>query len=342
MKLKPEQLKSHLSNQLLPVYLINGDEALLVQESCDEIRKKCRSEGFTERLSWHADRQFDWNQLLEEAGSLSLFGDKKIIEIRIDNGKPGDKGSKAIDQFCQTTSEDTVLLIITGRLDASTQKRKWVTAIDKVGAQITLWPVSGDQLPGWIQARSRQMGLSLDKESIALLTERVEGNLLAAKQELEKLALLCPDGNITAEQVTQSVADSARFDIFNLTDECIKGVPKHALHVLQGLKSEGTEPPVILWALTRDLRVIYELSNASRLGQPPKAIFSAHRVISKRQNLLSRTASRVSHHQLNQLIKLSERIDQSIKGNKQHGSSWELLAEFVLLLSGQPSHLTPN
>jgi len=342
MKLKPEQLKSHLSNQLLPVYLINGDEALLVQESCDEIRKKCRNEGFTERLSWHADRQFDWNQLLEEAGSLSLFGDKKIIEIRIDNGKPGDKGSKAIDQFCQVTSDDTVLLIITCRLDAATQKRKWVTAVDKTGGMVTLWPISGDQLPGWIQTRSRQMGLTLDQESIALLTERVEGNLLAAKQELEKLTLLCPDGNVTAEQVTQSVADSARFDIFNLTDECIKGQSKHALHVLQGLKSEGTEPPVILWALTRDLRVIYELSNANRLGQPPKSIFSTHRVIAKRQGLLSRTASRISYNQLNQLIKLSERIDQSIKGNKQHGSSWELLAEFVLLLSGHPSSLTSN
>ncbi len=340
MKLKPEQLKSHLSNQLLPVYLINGDDALLVQECCDEIRKKCRSEGFTERLSWHADRQFDWSQLLEEAGSLSLFGDKKIIEIRIDNGKPGDKGSKAIDQFCQATSDDTVLLIITCRLDAATQKRKWVTAADKTGGMITLWPISGDQLPSWIQSRSRQIGLTLDQESIALLTERVEGNLLAAKQELEKLTLLCPDGHVTPEQVTQSVADSARFDIFNLTDECIKGESKHALHVLQGLKSEGTEPPVILWALTRDLRVIYELSNANRLGQPPKAIFSTHRVIAKRQGLLSRTASRIPHSQLNQLVKLSERIDQAIKGNKQHGSSWELLAEFVLLLSGHPSNLT--
>ncbi|UZE97096.1 DNA polymerase III subunit delta [Alkalimarinus alittae] len=335
MKLKPEQLKSHLSNQLLPVYLINGDEALLVQESCDEIRKKCRDEGFTERLSWHADRQFDWNQLLEEAGSLSLFGDKKIIEIRIDNGKPGDKGSKAIEQFCQATSEDTVLLIITGRLDASTQKRKWVSTVDKIGGMVTLWPISAEQLPNWIQQRSRQMGLTLDQESVSLLTERVEGNLLAAKQELEKLALLCPDGKITPEQVTQSVADSARFDIFNLTDECIKGASKHALHVLQGLKSEGTEPPVILWALARELRVVYDLSNSNRLGQPAQSVFKAHRVIAKRQSLLSHAASRLSHQQLNQLIKLSERIDQSIKGSKQYGSSWELLAEFVLLLSGK-------
>lgn len=339
MKLKPEQLKGHLSKQLLPVYLINGDESLLVQEACDQIRQKCRDEGFTERLSWQADRQFDWGQLLEEAGSLSLFGDKKIIEIRIDNGKPGDKGSKAIEQFCKATSDDTVLLIITGRLDAATQKRKWVTTVEKMGGMITLWPISADQLPQWIQQRSRQLGLSLDQESIALLTERVEGNLLAAKQELEKLALLCPEGNITSEQVTQSVADSARFDIFNLTDECVKGASKHALHVLQGLKSEGTEPPVILWALMRDLRVVVELSNCNRLGQPTKSVFSAHRVIAKRQGLLSNTAARLSHHQLNKLIKLSERVDQSIKGSKQHGSSWELLAEFVLLFSGQQAIL---
>ncbi|WP_250654874.1 DNA polymerase III subunit delta [Alkalimarinus coralli] len=340
MKLKPEQLKGHLSNQLLPVYLINGDEALLVQEACDEVRRTCRKEGFTERLSWHADRQFDWNQLLEEAGSLSLFGDKKIIEIRLDNGKPGDKGSKAIEQFCQATSEDTVLIVITCRLDAATQKRKWVSAIDKIGSIVTLWPVSGEQLPSWIQARSRQIGLTLDQESLSLLAERVEGNLLAAKQELEKLALLCPDGQITPEQVSQSVADSARFDIFNLTDECVKGQTKHALHILQGLKSEGTEPPVILWALTRDLRVIYELSSCNRQGTPQKPVFSAHRVIAKRQNLLSRSAARLSVQQLNHLIKLSERIDQSIKGNKQYGSSWELLAEFVLILSGQPVNLS--
>ncbi len=164
--------------------------------------------------------------------------------------------------------------------------------------------------------------------------------MLAAKQEIEKLVLLCPDGNVTTEQVTQSVADSARFDIFNLTDECIKGQTKHALHVLQGLKSEGTEPPVILWALTKDLRVIYELANCTRQGSSPKTVFSTHRVIQKRQSLLSRTASRLSLNQLNQLIRLSERIDQSIKGNKQHGSSWELMAEFVLLLSGYSSHLT--
>ncbi len=340
MKLKTEQLRNHLSNQLLPVYLVNGDEPLLVQEACDEIRGKCRKEGFTERLSWQADRQFDWNQLLEEAGSLSLFGDRKLIEIRVDNGKPGDKGSKAIEKFCQTATDDTVLLIISSRLDAATQKRKWFTAVDQVGATITLWPIDANQLPGWIQARSRLAGLTLDAESISLLTERVEGNLLAAKQEIDKLLLLCPDGNVTAEQVTQSVADSARFDIFNLTDECIKGQTKHALHILQGLKSEGTEPPVILWALTRDLRVIYELSNCNKQGTPPKSVFSAYRVIAKRQNLLSRAASRLSFTQLNQLVKLAERIDQSIKGNKKFGSTWEQLAEFVLLLSGQPSHLT--
>jgi len=339
MKLKPEQLKSHLSNQLLPVYLVNGDEPLLAQEACDEIRKKCRKEGFTERLSWQVDRSFDWNQLLEEADSLSLFGDRKLIEIRMDNGKPGDKGSKAIDRFCQTAPEDTVLLIISCRLDAASQKRKWVSAIDKIGAMLTLWPISSEQLPNWIQTRSRQAGLSLDQDAVSLLAERVEGNLLAAKQEIEKLTLLCEDGKVSTDDVIKSVADSARFDVFNLTDECVKGQTKHALHVLQGLKSEGIHPPVILWALTKDLRVIYELANCSRQGLSQKSVFSSHRVIAKRQNLLSRTASRLSLHQLNQLIKLSERIDQSIKGNKKFGSSWELLAEFILLLSGQPSPL---
>lgn len=222
-KLRPEQLSSALQKQLAPIYLISGDEPLLVQEACDQIRSSARQQGFNERVLYHGDKSFDWSQLLSEANSLSLFADRKILELRIDNGKPGDAGSKALVEYASQPSEDNLLLIVTPKLDGNAQRSKWFKALDKVGVTVQIWPINEQQLPHWLEQRLRTAGLNADRDTISLLAAQVEGNLLAAAQEVEKLKLLAPEGQVTPEMVSGMVTDSARYDVFSLIDKALHG-----------------------------------------------------------------------------------------------------------------------
>ncbi|MBX2807440.1 MAG: DNA polymerase III subunit delta, partial [Cellvibrionaceae bacterium] len=253
-KLRYEQLQRQLQQGLAIAYLISGDETLLVQEACDLIRQHAKQRGFKEREIFHADKQFDWSHLFQASQSLSLFSDKKLLELRIGNGKPGDKGSKAINDYVADASPDNCLLIITPKLDSSSQRSKWVKAVEKQGHWLPIWPISAAQLPQWLAQRLRSKGLHADSQSIDLLAARTEGNLLAAHQEVEKLALLTEDAYLSPELIARSVADNARYDIFGLIDTALHGDGRKAAATLQGLRREGTEATLVLWGLARTWR----------------------------------------------------------------------------------------
>src|SRR6218665_17122 len=252
MKLAPAQLSKHLQSGLAPVYAISGDDPLLCQEAADAIRAATRAQGFTERQVFNADASFDWGNLLQAGNSLSLFAEKRVLELRIPNGKPGDKGTAALLEYLARPPEDTLLLISLPKLDGSTQKTKWAKAIiDGPQAQfVQIWPVEVHQLPQWIRQRMSQIGMSATQEAVDLIAARVEGNLLAAAQEIEKLKLLADGNQIDAATVQAAVADSARYDVFGLIDAVLNGEAAHALRILEGLRGEGVEPLFIVVMLS--------------------------------------------------------------------------------------------
>jgi len=338
MKLSPAQLDKHLKGQLAPVYVVSGDDPLLCQEAADAIRAAARRQGYDERQVFSADANFDWGSLLLAGASLSLFAQRRLLELRLPSGKPGDKGAAALIEYCANPAEDTLLLISLPRLDASAQKSKWGKALLE-GAQcqfIQIWPIDAQQLPQWIAQRLSQAGLSARRDAVELLAARVEGNLLAAAQEIEKLKLLAEASQVTVETVQAAVADSARFDVFGLVDAILKGDAGHALRMLEGLRGEGVEPPVILWALARELRLLAGIAQQFSQGVPLEKAFSQARppVWDKRRPLVGKAVQRLPAQRWNQLLLDAQRIDAQIKGQAE-GSPWTSMTRLVLLMAGQ-------
>lgn len=338
MKLSPAQLNKHLQGQLAPVYIVSGDDPLLCQEAADAIRGAARQQGYDERQVFSADANFDWGSLLLAGASLSLFAQRRLLELRLPSGKPGDKGASALIEYCARPAEDTLLLISLPKLDGSAQKTKWGKALIE-GSQcqfIQIWPVDAQQLPQWINQRLSQAGLSAQRDAVDLIAARVEGNLLAAAQEIEKLKLLAEGNQITVETVQAAVADSARFDVFGLVDAILNGEAAHALRMLEGLRGEGVEPPVILWALARELRLLAGLAQQFSQGVPLDKAFSQARppVWDKRRPLVSKALQRLSAQRWAMLLQDAQRIDAQIKGQAV-GSPWTSLARLSLLMAGQ-------
>lgn len=343
MRLKAEQLGTHLSQgSLAPLYLVSGDETLLVQEAADAIRAAAFLQGYTEREILHAESSFDWNTVLTEANSLSLFAEKKIIEIRIANGKPGDKGSKVLQECAGKPTDDTLLLIITPKLEAATVRSKWVKAIETHGALIQTWPVPPDQLPGWIGKRLQQAGIRADRQAVEILADRVEGNLLAAVQEIEKLKLLLPDGEVDGQTMSTVVADSARFNVFTLADKALEGDPQAACRTLRGLRDEGAESAIILWALTRELRTLIRAGEALENGEHLDWVLKNLGVWEKRKPLFKQTLRRLKLTRLKQMLRLAAGIDRAIKGMRI-ADPWDDLTTLLLMFCGtatlQPGNL---
>ncbi|AFN79485.1 DNA polymerase III subunit delta [Stutzerimonas nitrititolerans] len=338
MKLPPAQLGKHLQGSLAPVYVVSGDEHLLCQEACDAIRAACRQQAFSERQVLSVESGFDWGQLLEAGANLSLFAERRLLELRIPSGKPGDKGAAALLHYLARPAEDTVLLISLPKLDGSTQKTKWAKAlIDGKDVQfLQVWPVDAAQLPQWIRQRLSQAGLAADQEAVELIAARVEGNLLAAAQEIEKLKLLAEDGRVTADTVQAAVANSARYDVFGLIDAALQGHPEHSLRMLEGLRGEGIEAPVILWALARELRLLANIAQQYAQGVPLERAFSQARppVWDKRRPLVSKALQRHDVAGWQRLLMAAQLIDEQIKGQAE-GDPWIGLSNICLQLSGR-------
>ena len=335
-KLRPEQLSAALNKSLAPIYIVTGEEPLLIQETCDAIRAAARKAGFAERDLYHADNHFDWSQVLASANSMSLFADKKIIEVRVPSGKPGDKGGKVLQEYAQSPSPDNLLLVITEKVDSATQKSKWFSALEAQGVHIQHWPVTSENLSHWIGARLKQVGLQADSNAIDLLASRIEGNLLAAVQEIEKLKLLAPTNVISMELMASVVADSARYDVFGLSDKALHGDARAAVKTLHGLKSEGTEAIAVLWALTRDIRSLVQISLMTSQGKNFDWAAKQAGVWDKKQPLFRGALNRIKPAQLQQLLRKANGIDKAVKGMR-NAEPWDELLDLVLNLSGVQS-----
>lgn len=335
MRLRPEQVDKEVQRSLLPVYLVTGDEPLIVQEVMDSLRSACQAAGYSERKVLNVDRQFNWNTLNEEANSLSLFAEQKLTELRLGSSKPGKPGSKALTDYCTNLPEDSILLIECAKLDAASLKSKWATQLDKAGAIIQVWPISLNEMPKWLGQRARKMGLMLDQDAIHLLCDRLEGNLLAAQQELEKLKLLFDGQTITADAVLESVSDSSKYDIFDLTDACINGKTELVIKICNNLRSEGSEPTVALWALGKEVRILLALAIAEQQGLPGQQVFKQYRVISRRQAGLSLAAKRLGRARLMELLKQCKQVDDLIKGVEKGIQPWDILLDISVSLSGK-------
>ncbi len=333
MQLRPEQLEAHLKKTLAPVYFISGDETLLVTEAADAIRAAARSQGYTDREVLNVDSGFDWNQLLAAGNNLSLFAERRILEVRLPSGKPGDAGGKALRAYVERPPEDTLLMVIAGKLEAAARKSKWVQALEGAGVGITLWPVDAQRLPAWIQQRMQSRGLQPDREAVALLAERVEGNLLACAQEIEKLLLLRGPGPVAADAVQAAVADSARFDVFGLVDSALLGEVARSQRMLAGLRGEGVEPVLILWALAREIRNLTGMAREVAKGVSPNQVLARFRVWESRKKPVAAALGRLRLAHWQQLVQQAAALDRIIKGQAP-GNPWDELVQLTLRMAG--------
>jgi len=332
MRLKPEQIAAALQKGLAPVYFISGDEPLQLGEMADAVRAAARKEGYDSREVLVADSSFSWNELTESAGSLSIFADKKIIDLRLSSGTPGADGSKALIAYCERLPEDTLLLITAAKMAGASLKARWFQALDKVGCVVQVWPLEGQDLIRWLQQRMQRRGLQAETEGIKILASRIEGNLLAAAQEIEKLYVLYGEGRLSNQQICDAVADSSRFDVFKLMDSVLAARVGRIFKILSGLQAEGVAAPVVLWALTREARVLIRIKQALAQGQNRAVVFKNNQIWDKRQQLVSDALNRLGDSDLNSILTLSAKADRQIKGQQQ-GEPWETLLAVCLMFA---------
>lgn len=326
MRLRAEQLGKHLQGDLLPVYLVAGDEPLQQDEALDALRASARQRGFDERHRFSADTGIDWNALRNEAQSMSLFGGRRILELVLLDKRPDKNGSEIIRELLAQPSPDTLLLVRCSRLDRRRDWHSaWVKAVESSGAILEVWPVEGKQLHHWLRDRLASRGLNIDEPALELLIQRSEGNLLAAAQEIDKLALLAEAGTVTPAIVQQAVGDSSRYTPFDLTDAISGGDPVRAMRILRTLRAEGVEAAVVLWALAREVRTLDALASG---GAPP-------RMPPQRLRALQAQANRLPPRQIHRALALAVRADQTLKGMTP-GDPWQPLASLVLRLTGAP------
>lgn len=327
MLLKGEQLAAHLERELRPLYVLYGDEPLLVLEAADVIRAKARQKGYNEREVLTVLPHFDWGTLLAAGGNMSLFGDKKLIDLRIPTGKPGKEGGAALQQWCQHLSPDNMLLITLPELDWREEKAVWFTALVNAGVAVKLMAPPLAELPGWIAGRLRRQQQSADRESLAFIAERVEGNLLAAHQEIQKLSLLYPAGALSAAQIRQAVLNVARYDIDGLREALLTGDIARLKRTLDGLMQEGEAPPLVLWAMSEEIRALTTIRIGMDAGKPVDLLLKDAKVWGPRANPVKKALQRLSTAALEAALQHAGQIDRLVKGIGQ-GNIWE---EFMRL-----------
>lgn len=332
-ELRSEQLARQLDRgSLAPVYVLAGPEALLVLEAADAIRSKARDAGFAEREVLHVESGFDWDQLAQAGSSLSLFAERRIIELHLPEKGPGKKGSAALIEYIQHGHDDTLLLVIATPATTAMRKNAWYRKLGAAGAAMFAWPVSRQQLPGWIQQRARSRGLQLASDGTQLLADLTEGNLLACAQEIDRLALLHGSEPVSATGVAAAAGDQARFGIFDLPAKALDGDAAGALRSLRRLREEGVDDVPILWALVRETRLLYRAANAVRTGNID-ALMKSLFMPPKRKQQLTRVARRANPQALATLLQHGARADRILKG-AQPGRGHDELVTLTLGLAG--------
>ncbi|MCG5548099.1 DNA polymerase III subunit delta [Halorhodospira halochloris] len=307
----PEAFLRRLERQqaLPPVCLIAGEEPLLQCEASDAWREAARQSGFSEREVFDVDSNFDWGRLNEAAASMSIFGDRRLLELRMPNGKPGNAGSRAIQVYCSDPPDDALLLVTSNRLDKGARESAWVKAIEQAGVFVYCWPLPLDRMSQWVRQRLERAGLKPDSEAVELIVERAEGNLLAVDQAVERLLLLNGKGPVGADNAALSLADSARYSVDDLADAALNGDLPRAHRILEILEQEGTGQPLILWALARDIRAAARLS----AGADDKILYQ-EKIFKRRSGLLKATARRQPTHTWHRLLRRCHEVDCAIKG----------------------------
>ncbi|HEX9625705.1 MAG TPA: DNA polymerase III subunit delta, partial [Acidiferrobacterales bacterium] len=308
MRVDPERLAERLAQGLAPVYLVTGDEPLLVEEAGDAIRRAARSTGYLERRVLSVEAGFDWGGLYSESRSLSLFAERRLLELRLPTAKPGDKGAAALIELAETPPPDTVLLVVCGKLEKAAREAAWVRAIDAAGVVVTIWPLDAARLPAWIAARLKARKLRAAPGAVELLAHHMEGNLLACAQEIDKLAMTHGEGEVGVAELEEALSDNARFTVFGLVDTCLKGDAPVVARQLASLRAEGVEPVLVLWALARELRALAQFAGQLARGGNESAVLS--RVWAQRRGPVRDALRRLKPASWLALVARAARIDR--------------------------------
>jgi DNA polymerase-3 subunit delta len=326
MKLTSEDLPRHLDKGLAPLYVIHGEALLLAIEAADAVRAAARTAGYIEREVLTVEPGFKWSELKNCAQSQSLFSEKKFVELRIPGGKPGVEGAQALQEYSGELNTDFVTLIALPRLDRSTQNSKWFSALEEHGVVIIAEEIPRHALPSWISGRLKRQEQSADADTLNFLADRVEGNLLAAWQEIQKLALLFPAGHLSFEQVRDAVMNVARYDVFKLSEAMLIGDAARFARILDGLRAEGTATTLILWALTEEIRVMGKVLRAMQNGSSISAALREARVWGARQRQVERATRRFSPMVIGRALRQAAYVDKVAKGLRR-GDIWDELLQ---------------
>ena len=334
MRLVPETLPRELARSLKPAWLLFGEEPLLVGESADLIRARAAREGFQAREVHFAGRGYDWAGLIPAARSLSLFAERRLMEIRLPTAKPGADGARVLSELASHTPPDLILLVITGAIEWAERNAAWVRAFDDHGNVVDVGRIPPEQLPAWIAGRLACAGLSAEPDALDLIAERCEGNLVAAQQQIERLALVPRSAPLTVEQVADEIADSARFDVFELGEAILSGDPGRVLRIVDGLEGEGEEPALVLWCLAEELRSLLQWRQDA--GRDVRRLWRGGR---RRQALLAQAAGRIPRARITELLAAAARADLIVKGQRR-GRAWDELARLAVAAAGAPLSVT--
>ena len=331
MPINADQLARQLERELSPLYLISGDEPLQIDECAAAIRKRATQQGYAERSLFTVEPGFDWDLLRTASQSLSLFAERRLIELRLPTGRPGDAGAALLTELANKPSEDTLFLILTGKLDKTQRASEWVQALEASGTHVLIWPADSQKLPLWIEQRFAARKLKPEAGVVDLLAWHLEGNMLAAAQEIDKLAMLCTDGRVDRAVVEESLADSARFSIYQLVDAAFAGEAVIARRILASLRREGTEPILILWALARELRSLAQVSQELARGKPESAVLA--RVWQQRRALVGKALRRHKAPVWLGFLQTAAHLDQLLKG-RARGDLWLEMERLLLAVAG--------
>jgi DNA polymerase-3 subunit delta len=329
--LRAEQLEAQLAKSIASVYVIHGDEPLLALESADAIRAAARKKGCEEREVFTAERGFDWSELTQAGASQSLFGGRKIVELRIPTGKPGTQGAAAILGYCERLAKENVTIVSVPRLRKDDQNSRWFLALAGAGVVVDVYPVERARLPEWIAARLARQGQRASPEALGFLADRVEGNLLAAYQEVQKLGLLLPGGELSAEQVNDAVANVARYDAKDGAAALLAGDAARYVRVLDGLRGEGESTVLVLWMLAEELRALAHIQQGLEAGRAIDQLLRENRVWGERQAPVKAAARRFPRAALERALTHAARVDRASKGVGP-GEPWDELIRLGLEL----------
>jgi DNA polymerase III subunit delta len=330
VRISTEQLQQHLARELKPLYAVFGDEMLLGIEASDRIRARARADGYTERDVLTVDSGFKWSELAFAGNSQSLFATRRVLELRVPTGKPGTEGSEALQAYCEGLPPDTLTLVVLPGIDWRAQKAGWFEALDRAGVAVEAKTVARKALPEWIAGRLKNQNQEADKETLEFIADRVEGNLLAAHQEVQKLALLFPAGRIGFEQVREAVLDVARYDVFNLGEALLEGDVLHLSRMLDGLRGEGVAPPLVLWAIAEEIRAIGRVLDGAAAGKSPPQLWRDAKVWgNSHQNLMQQNHRRYTKDQVESAIAHAAKVDRMVKGLIR-GDVWDELLQLGL------------